>query len=308
MQVHSGIAVPWHEQQLVAQRGQRGATAHMQDRVLVPAALDPGCTLRPTADQRRARVIGDGLQPGVQDHAARRLVAADDRGGHEEALPPARDRRSPGVQVSRVVGVAEHVAAGLHFRVDPAGHVELARPRAPAGDDFTAKAGLGERTRGGSSKVGGTGCGRGPLAVVPHVLREALVGLDASEVQALELRKPLGEHDRVGGRADAAPVLAHVHVDEHAEPYALPTRGCRQHLSRLQRVHHGRHTAASPCNRGQTPCLRRRGDLVRQQDVAHGISHGHGLRNLLATDTHSPRLLHLQNGYLDSLVALDVRP
>src|SRR5882762_1349966 len=132
VEIHRGVAVAGHQQELLAERGRGSAWRDVYPSVLVRR----GCVHEPglLPDARHARVDARRLEAGVDDGALRR-GPAHHRGEHEQRVLEARQRSGP--FVARVVGVHEDVGAGLDLVPRARFHLEHEAAAAGAGDDGT---------------------------------------------------------------------------------------------------------------------------------------------------------------------------
>src|SRR5512134_815724 len=139
VEVDGRIAMPRHEQQLLAQRRRRRACGDLDEAVLV-GGLEV-LEARALPHRGHAGIDARGLEPGVHDGAIPSRPAHH-RGKHEQGVLEARQRRRP--VVPRVVRIHERVGPGLDLVPGARLHFEHEGAAARAGDDGAGNAALFE--------------------------------------------------------------------------------------------------------------------------------------------------------------------
>ena len=140
--------------------------------------------IRPLPDRRHAAVDRHRLVARIK-HRQPVPRRAHHRGQDKKRVPKIRDRLAAGVQVTRVVGIHEGVAAGLDFGIDAGRRLDLERAGTAAADDRTIQPLLAQLLDRAARALDRMADQLLPLLDPTPVLRAALVGLQAAEPQML---------------------------------------------------------------------------------------------------------------------------
>jgi hypothetical protein len=182
----------------------------------------------------------------------------------------------------RIVRVHEHVGAGLQLVPNAARGLELVGAGACAGDEFAIEAvpleQLDRLPHGGRGALD-----RGlALGEARHMLRGAVIGLQAAEAQARGVRDQPRQVARRLARRHAAAFHPHLDLHQRPERDAEVARHRAGGGDRLRRVEAERHRGVAR-ERREAAQLVRADDLVADEHVPHAAVHQRlGLADLLA--------------------------
>src|SRR5882672_6602893 len=273
VEIHRGVAVAGHQQELLAERGRGGAWCDVYPSVLVRR----GCVHEPglLPDARHARVDARRLEAGVDDGALRRRPAHH-RGEHEQRMLEARQRSGP--FVARVVGVHEDVGAGLDLVPRARFHLEHEAAAAGAGDDGTGNFRFLEQGFCKNNLIAGGLDRRTAFSHGPQVLGAAVIGLQAREAQRAGARDLPRQRQRRLARRDAAAAHADIELDVHVE-----FRPRSFELTKILSIVDAHPEPRARRERREAPELRRADDFVGDQHVLDAaLDHRLGLGHFLA--------------------------
>jgi len=171
---------------------------------------------------------------GVEDGEAG-VRRAHDRRQHEQCVAEGADRFAGFVQIPRVVGIHENIAATLHLCINAGVGLDLERSGSGAADDRTVEALLTQLLDGAARGVHGVTNQCLPFRHGALVLRAALISLQAAKHQVLRRGDPLREFDRGGTGRNATARGADIDFDQYRHASSRVGRGTfnPRHLLRI---------------------------------------------------------------------------
>src|SRR5580765_6195062 len=256
VKIHGRVAVPGNEQELFAERRWIGP---FDEAVLVGGLGELEDFFSP--DSGHARVDARGLEAGVDDCGVGR-GPAHHRGEDEEGVLEARERCGP--CGARVIDVHEDVGAGLDLVPCARLQLEHEGAAASAGDDRGVDTVALEERLGGVHGFGGASDVSAALGHRSHVLRAAVVGLQAAEAQAGGSRNLTRQGERRLAGRDAAAAHADFELDIDVE-----ARAAGGNLVQVVEVVDANSQMRTSGKRAKARDLRRSDDLVADEEVLH---------------------------------------
>ncbi len=180
----------------------------------------PGC--RQTSG--RPLSTATALCPGI-DHGDARLGRAHHGCQHEQRLAEGAGRGAAAVKVAGIIGIHEHIAAGLDFVIDAGRRLQLESAGAAAADNGAFQPLLAQLLDGAPRRIRRRADQAAAFLQAALVLGAAVIGLQAAKDEMARGGDALGQRHRIRPRRHAATARPDIDLHQHRQAHPGLFRG-----------------------------------------------------------------------------------